>query len=104
MSRSKKYQDDLVQALKDPEEAAAYLNASLEAGEPEAFLLALRNVAEAHGGMGELAKSTNLNRENLYRMLSKQGNPELQSLALLLNSLGFRLAIEVNTHATRAQP
>jgi len=44
------YQKDLIEALKDPAEAAAYLNAALEEGNRETFLLALRNVAKANGG------------------------------------------------------
>ena len=44
------YQEDLIEALKDPREAAAYFNAAKEEGDRELFLLALRNVAEAHGG------------------------------------------------------
>ena len=43
------YQEDLVEALKDPREAAAYLNAAMEEDDRALFLLALRNVAEAHG-------------------------------------------------------
>jgi probable addiction module antidote protein len=38
------------------------------------FLLALRNVAEARG-MTKLAARSKLNRESLYKMLSKRGNP-----------------------------
>lgn len=47
MAKSTEYQNDLIEALKDPCEAAAYLNAAIEEGEREVFLLALRNVAEA---------------------------------------------------------
>jgi DNA-binding phage protein len=43
------YQEDLIEALKDPREAAAYLNAAVEGDDRALFLLALRNVAEAHG-------------------------------------------------------
>jgi len=66
----------------------------MEDENPRVFLLALKDVAEAYGGMGKLAKRTRLNRENLYRMLSKQGNPELLSLHRVLNGLGFRLKVE----------
>jgi DNA-binding phage protein len=48
--RTTTYQEDLIEDLKDPREAAAYLNAAMEEGDRELFLLALRNVAEAHGG------------------------------------------------------
>ena len=73
------YQKDLIEALKDPYEAAAYLNAAIEEGDREVFLLALRNMAEANGGMGAVAAKANLSRESLYRMLSKRGNPEVKT-------------------------
>ena len=96
MTKSKGYKEELIQSLKDPKEAAEYLNAALEEGSPEVFLLALKDVAEAlGGGMSKLARKTRLNRENLYRMLSEKGNPELRSMGTLLNALGFKLAIEV---------
>jgi probable addiction module antidote protein len=60
-----------------------------EEGEPELFLLALRNVAEAQGVLALLAEKAQLNRESLYKILS----PELKSLDALLHALGFRLAV-----------
>lgn len=93
MAKSKSYQSNLLEALKDPIEAAEYLNAALEDGEPEVFLLALRDVVDSYGGMGKLAASTSLNRENLYRMLSTKGNPEFFSLSTILSAVGFRLAV-----------
>ncbi len=95
MTRSKSYQEDLAASLKDPKEAAAYLNAALGDGDPEVFLLALRDVAEARlGGMTKVAQKTKLNRESLYRMLSEKGNPELSSLSALLDALGLRIVVE----------
>jgi len=93
MTKSKSYQADLIESLRDSREAAEYLNAALEENDPELFLLALRNVAEAQGGMAQLADKTKLNRESLYKMLSERGNPELRSLETLLHALGFRLAV-----------
>lgn len=69
------------------------MNAALEEDDPELFLLALRNVAEAQGGVAQLAEKAKLNRESLYRMLSDRGNPEFRSLDALLHALGFRLAV-----------
>lgn len=95
MARSKNYQEDLIESLKDTSEAVEYLNAALEDGDPEAFLLALKDVAEAKGGgMTKLAEKTKLNRENLYKILSERGNPELSSLETLLDALGLRLSIQ----------
>lgn len=89
------YEEGLYQALQDPAEAAAYLDAALAEGDTQGFLLALRAVAEARG-MTNAARAANLNRENLYRMLAATGNSQLSSLNALLHSLGLRLAIEVD--------
>ena len=94
MTKTESYKEQLVESLKDPEAAAHYLTACLEDDHPEVFLLALRDIAEAHGGMRKLSQRTRLNRENLYRMLSKSGNPSLASLGSVLRSLGLRLAVE----------
>ena len=100
MGKSQPYQEYLIEALADPVEAAGYLNAAIEDGNKELFLLALRNVAEARlGGMSKLAKATGLNRESLYRMLSGKGNPELNSLDKLLHALGLKIAVEVDENA-----
>ena len=93
MTRNRKYEEILDEDLQDPAEAAQYLSACLENGEPDVFLLALRDVARARGGVAKLAELTNLNREHLYRMLSEKGNPELRSLEALLDAMGFRLTV-----------
>ena len=102
MRKGSSYQKDLIASLADPGEAAAYLNAAIEDGDRAVFLLALRNVAEAHGGMAELAGKAGLNRESLYRMLSKRGNPEIKSLTALLQAMGLRLAVEAGPHTCEA--
>lgn len=60
----------------------------------EAFLTALKDVADAQGGLSVLAERTNLNRQNLYRALSGKGNPQFNTLAAILNGLGFRIVIQ----------
>lgn len=93
MAKSRSYQEDLLTSLQDSDEAVEYLNAALEDGEPKVFLLALKDVVDSHGGMSKLATSTSLNRENLYRMLSSKGNPELKSLRTLLRAMGMQLTV-----------
>lgn len=95
------YQEDLIEALKDPREAAAYLSAAIEDGNREVFLLALRNVAEARGGMTALARKTHINRESLYRMLSSRGNPEIKSILALLSSMKLKVRIEPESKTAR---
>ncbi len=93
--KSKSYHEDVIDMLKDPEEAVGYLKAALEETDvPEVFLIALRDVAEAQG-MSQLARKAKLNRENLYKMLSKKGNPELGSLYAVLDALNLKLSVEL---------
>ncbi len=62
MAKNKNYQEWLLEKLKDHDESVAYLNAALEERlkddeeSQQLFLVALRNVAEAQGGVGTLAK------------------------------------------------
>jgi probable addiction module antidote protein len=93
-NQPKDYRESLLHDLQDPSEAAAYLTAVLEEEDSAVFLLALRDVADARG-MSMLAAKAQLNRENLYRMLSESGNPQLDSLTALLDALDLRLAIAV---------
>lgn len=87
-------QDFLLDNLQDPEEAAAYLKAALADEDERVFLLALRDVLEAQGGdIKHLSEETNLNKQNLYRMLSKRGNPRLTSLKTVLHAIGFEIDI-----------
>ena len=94
MIKQTEYQKDLIEALKDPQEAAAYINAAIEEGDRETFLLALRNVAEANGGMKSIAEKAHVNRESLYRTLSRRGTPEIKTLFNLLHCMGLRLTVE----------
>ena len=85
------HHDWLIKRLKaDPEEAAGYLDAALEAGDKKAFLMALRNVIEARGGMTRAARSSKMNRVSLYKMLSCSGNPGFLNILALLRHAGIR--------------
>jgi probable addiction module antidote protein len=98
-SRTLDYHDELIESLKDHDYAVAYLNAALEEflkGDEESqkiFLRALKNVAEAQGNISDLAKRAHLRRESIYRMLSHDGNPHLQSFTSLVNAMGFSLRL-----------
>lgn len=96
MEKTIKYKDYLKESLKNPEEAAEYLNAALEEGDSSLFTLALRDVVNAlGGGVGVVSQKSHLNRENLYRMLSKKGNPRLTSLNSVMTSLGLEMQVMV---------
>ena len=90
------YEEGLQERLRDPSYAAEYLNAHLEdydGHKVEVFLLALRHVAAAHG-FATISKKSDLGRESLYKTLSKSGNPKIETLSKLLNTMGLKLSVE----------
>ncbi|MFH1334750.1 MAG: transcriptional regulator [Pseudomonadota bacterium] len=94
------YEAWLHQKLQDKEEARVYLQVALDTYQKDrnkkAFLLALKDVAEAQGGIRWLAEKTHLNREHLYYLLSGKGNPRFDTLSLIFKIFGFHLNIEVD--------
>lgn len=91
MNRTISHHDYLMKLLADRAEAAAYLNAVAEDGDIRLLLKALRNVVQAQGGIGELARKTKLSRTTLYRTLSSTGNPEVTTLDAILAVYGIRI-------------
>jgi len=98
--KSVSYQDYLIESLKDPNEAAGYLNAALSGGDIRVFLLALQNVVQAQGGITALAEKTKKSRTSLYKSLSEEGNPYLKSVSELLAAMGMHLAAVPNEKRT----
>ena len=98
MSAFRNFRDYHIEQLRDPEDAKIYLTVALDDyeknGNIEAFLLAVRDVAEAQGGMSRLAERVSLTREGLYKALSKNGNPQLNTMGEILHGLGFRFSVE----------
>ena len=87
------HRPELLEWLANSENAAAYVEAAIEEGDSAGVLQALRNVAEARGGVARIAEKTGLNREALYRTLSRRGNPQLKSLTAILDATGLRLSV-----------
>lgn len=87
--------DSLIESLKDPEEAAGYIEAILEEKEPEPELLraALKDVVEARVQMNNLSEQAKLRYENLDKMLLETGGAEIYNLVEFLDALGFRIAV-----------
>jgi len=86
------YSDTLNEALRDPRDAAAYLEAAHQEEDEEGFLLALRTVTEVYG-IAKVVRKPGVGRESLYKTLSDDGNPKLHTLTALLHSLGLRLSV-----------
>ena len=93
MTKNISYKKYLIESLKNPEEAAGYLNAALEGGDISVFLLALQNVIQAQGGITKIAEKTQKSRTSLYKALTKTGNPYLKSTNDLLAALNMQFAV-----------
>ena len=79
--------------LKTPEDIAAYLNAAIEEfdGDPRLLMKAFRNVAAAQGGVSELARRAEVNREGLSCSLSGNRDPRLGTVAKIASACGVSL-------------
>jgi probable addiction module antidote protein len=97
--KSIKYEDYLKEELKDTKEAEGYLKAALEEEDPALFLLALKNVIKAQGGISQLAEKTNKSRTSLYKALAEDGNPGLRSIFDLLDAIGMHFSIKRKSHS-----
>lgn len=102
--RTRSHEDSVLQMLRDDEDfALEYLSVALEeideAGGEDVFLVAVRRVAEARGGMLSLSQNTGLNRANLYRSIAVGGDPKLSTLLKVLQALGVGMS-KVVSHRT----
>jgi probable addiction module antidote protein len=84
---------DASEHLDSDEMIAAYLEAVFEEGDVGAIADAIGTVAKAKG-MSQIARETGLSRENLYRALSDDGNPELATLLKVIRAMGLRISVE----------
>lgn len=86
------YKEWLFKELKNPEFAQAYLNEALQDEDQRVFLIAIKDVLEAQeADITAIAEQANLNRQNIYRMLSKKGNPRWDSLTSIFKALDLQV-------------
>ena len=80
---------------RDPDFATEYLKAAMEDDEEtRVLLIALRRIAEARGGIAQIARKAGIERESLNRALSSRGNPRYSTLAAVAKAVGLRLTVE----------
>ncbi|MDR1996935.1 MAG: putative addiction module antidote protein [Candidatus Margulisbacteria bacterium] len=82
---------DFSKHLKTEKDIQLYLETAFEDGDPGFVAYALGNVAKVRG-MSNVAKDSGLNRENLYRALSKKSTPSYKVISGVMQSLGYGLA------------
>lgn len=83
---------DVAEHLRTPEEMALYLDACIEEANGDATLIAkaLGNIAKAQG-MAQVAQSAGLSRESLYKALSGERVPTLDTVLKVTQALGLKL-------------
>ena len=83
---------DASKYLDSQEAVNDYLAIALEDGDTKTVQVVLRDIARAHG-MSQLAKETQLNRESLYKSLSKDGNPSFAAITKIMKALGLKITL-----------
>lgn len=81
---------DPAEHIKTEADVVAYLDAALEDGDPALVTAVLGDIARSKG-MAKVAKKSGLGRESLYKALSKDGNPKLETFLKVVNALGLKL-------------
>ncbi len=103
MSKDLTLDDFLKEELQDKQLAAMFLEECLADGNIELFKKALKHVADAQlGGVTALSRDVDLNRQSLYRILSEDGNPRLNTLVKILDALGLRIAVSTKGNSDAA--
>jgi len=90
----KEFKTLFAEKLKDPDYAIAYLNEALADEDKRVFLVALKNVIEAHSeNKSSLAKETNISRPTFYRMLSTTGNPRWNNITSIVDAMNLQITV-----------
>ena len=88
------YRDGLLRRLGESSDGGRdYLDACMEEGGVESFLVGLRDVVDARGGLSKLSRDTGLSRPALHAALSERGNPHVLSIIKILDALGMRMSV-----------
>ena len=85
---------DMAQYLKSDADVAEYLSQVMEEGEPGELAAALGHIAKARG-MTEIAKSSGIKREALYKALRPNSQPRLDTIQRVCKALGVKLTATV---------
>jgi len=84
---------DMADHINTKEDVKSYLEAALEENDTALLLAVIGDIARSKG-MTQIAKDLNIARESLYRSLSSDGNPSFNTVAKVLDNLGFQLSVK----------
>jgi len=93
--RSRSHDDAMAEVFRnDPTYARELLNEILADGAIDEAMIVLRQMSKAFGGVDAVAREAHLNGKTLYRTLSPKGNPQVNTLAAVLRTMGLGLAVQ----------
>jgi probable addiction module antidote protein len=98
MKKTKTTRYDVAEHLRTPTEMAAYLESVLEESNGDASMVAkaIGDIARAKG-MSQVAKDSGLSRESLYKALSGERSPGIDTILKVIRALGIKLHAEART-------
>lgn len=73
--------------------------AVLEENDLDTFLVALRDIVQANGGIAKTAQQKELGSESLFKTLSLDGNLQFSTLQAVLKSVGLQFSITADSGA-----
>ena len=97
MPKYKDYDDYVIEKLKDPAYASAYINVAFEEyfndDDSEAFAQSLSYLIQANGGVTKVAEKACLDRKNLYKIFNNEVKPKLETVYKILRAMNYTLVI-----------
>ncbi len=100
----RRYDEWLIESLKDSEEAQLYLKAAFEEYEKDHDLDILLHSIWAYAkaqGISDFAKKSKINRQNLYRIFTGERNPRFKTIESIVKGVGFKLTFTPEIQSTR---
>src|SRR5271156_3891757 len=86
------FESDLMDRLRDPEFASAYIMSAIVDNDTNFLPIALGDVAKAHG-ISKLSEESGINRRTLYKVFDEKGRPSFDLVAQIMEKLGMELQV-----------
>ena len=86
------FESDLMEKLRDPEFASAYIMSAIVDNDMNFLPVALGDIAKAHG-ISKLAEESGIHRRTLYKVFDKKGHPSFDLVTQIMDSLGMELQV-----------
>lgn len=107
MPKYKDYDEYLLEELKNPEFARAFINLAFEEyfedNDSQSLARSLDYLVKANGGVSKIAEVSGLDRTNIYKIFRNEISPKLDTIYKLLNAMNYTLQIVPIDNAAEAR-